>query len=321
MRKLILLLTLIPVQLFAASCSPKYEAVDPEDLFRIPELENREDDGTFTFTDVKARLEALDEVVTGVTSSFDTLLTPTVKETVLHITTRHTNPLYFCVLEVKLKDPGTTLEVTYPDNIGSTWPVRNMVKQAQAISSNGHQVIGAINADFFFMGDTGFPLSGVWHQGKCIKSDWSNPDCSSYFGVDWGGRAMIGNYTDYTYLNKAEIYDLVGGHCTLVRNGVVQWQSENYKAPRTAVGADKDGYTAFLVVVDELVPASPRDGINFEDLAKCMLQIGCFNSVNMDGGGSSTFVVRDGDGFKVENKEPGAYLRPVADGIAVIYKK
>lgn len=297
------------------SCSPAPERPNAEDIFKIPEVE---DEG-HRFADVVPLIEAYSDFVTSVTKTRELMLAPSVKMTVVELTTTRTLPLRMCVMEADLSDAALSMEVTFPEITYPNWPVRNMVKQAEAIDAPGHRVIGAVNADFFDMGGTGYPLGGVYHQGKVIKSDFSNTSATaSFFGTDKSGKLIMGGYGDYVNLDKSLIYELVGSHYVLVRNGDVQWFSEDYKAPRTAVGADKSGYVLFLVVIDELEPNTPRDGINFRDLAMCMKQIGCWNSVNMDGGGSSTFVYREDDKFKTANKKEGAYLRPVADGVAIV---
>ncbi len=55
-------------------------------------------------------------------------------------------------------------------------------------------------------------------------------------------------------------------------------------------------------------------------LAFAPMTLGCYNAVNLDGGGSSTFLVRTGDDYEVWNKQPGATIRKVPDGLAIIQK-
>jgi exopolysaccharide biosynthesis protein len=46
---------------------------------------------------------------------------------------------------------------------------------------------------------------------------------------------------------------------------------------------------------------------------------GCSNGLNLDGGGSSTFVLKGEDGsYSITNSPSDPYPRPVADGLIVI---
>lgn len=58
--------------------------------------------------------------------------------------------------------------------------------------------------------------------------------------------------------------------------------------PRTAVGYRADG-TLVLLIVDGRQVASR--GVYLEELAAMMLELGCIEAINLDGGGSSTLVV------------------------------
>lgn len=62
--------------------------------------------------------------------------------------------------------------------------------------------------------------------------------------------------------------------------------------PRTAVGIMPDGKTVVFVVVDGRQPSLSR-GIGLEELADYMKSLGVKTAMNLDGGGSSTMVVRD----------------------------
>lgn len=61
--------------------------------------------------------------------------------------------------------------------------------------------------------------------------------------------------------------------------------------PRTAIGAKKDG-TLLFVTVDGRRPQDSV-GMSIPELTDLMLELGCTAAVNLDGGGSTTMVVRD----------------------------
>jgi hypothetical protein len=60
-------------------------------------------------------------------------------------------------------------------------------------------------------------------------------------------------------------------------------------APRTSVGLSKDAKTMIVLVIDGRRP-DYSVGLSMADLAAEMLRLGAHNAINLDGGGSSTFV-------------------------------
>ncbi|MBQ9818468.1 MAG: phosphodiester glycosidase family protein [Proteobacteria bacterium] len=59
--------------------------------------------------------------------------------------------------------------------------------------------------------------------------------------------------------------------------------------PRTAVGIDKTGRYFYMIVVDGR--RKKRVGMSLSALSDCLLALGAYNGVNMDGGGSSAMVI------------------------------
>lgn len=97
--------------------------------------------------------------------------------------------------------------------------------------------------------------------------------------------------------------------------------SNSVRHPRTCAGVSKDGNTLILMVVD-----GRRDfsvGMNWKEMAKEMADLGAYNAVNLDGGGSSTFVLRDPATGKleVENSPSDKKERSVANALGVTFPK
>lgn len=61
--------------------------------------------------------------------------------------------------------------------------------------------------------------------------------------------------------------------------------------PRTVVGVSRDGKKLYVMVVDGRSEISR--GMNWKELAKTIADAGAYDALNLDGGGSSTFVLRD----------------------------
>ncbi len=58
--------------------------------------------------------------------------------------------------------------------------------------------------------------------------------------------------------------------------------------PRSAIGISEDGQTLYLVAVDGRQTSSK--GMTMQELARLMKSLGCYNAVNLDGGGSTNLV-------------------------------
>ena len=86
--------------------------------------------------------------------------------------------------------------------------------------------------------------------------------------------------------------------------------------PRTAAGTRPDG-TIVLVTVDGRQP-NVSVGMTVDELAALMLELGCADAINLDGGGSTTMVVQ---GRVVNNPSDAAGERPVSDALLVFARK
>lgn len=97
--------------------------------------------------------------------------------------------------------------------------------------------------------------------------------------------------------SPSDIKELTGGRAKLVNDGVnysVQGAINEGDAkgtsrePRTAVGYTQDNKKVFLVVVDGRTTIS--EGMTFSEMADFLIYLGCYQGLNLDGGGSSTMV-------------------------------
>lgn len=92
--------------------------------------------------------------------------------------------------------------------------------------------------------------------------------------------------------------------------------------PRTAVGLTPDKKTLVVLAVDGRQPGY-SEGASFADLADIMLTEGCSDVVNMDGGGSTSFVVWDRENAcpKMLNKHANGYMRRVAVNLGITFSE
>lgn len=85
--------------------------------------------------------------------------------------------------------------------------------------------------------------------------------------------------------------------------------------PRTAAGVDESGETLILIVIDGRQPGW-SDGVTLPELADLMIEFGAHDAVNLDGGGSSSFLY-DRGGVQLENRPSDGAHRPVANHLGV----
>lgn len=87
--------------------------------------------------------------------------------------------------------------------------------------------------------------------------------------------------------------------------------------PRTAAGVSQDGRYVYLLVADGRQQGL-SEGMSLIELAAWMKTLGCWDAVNLDGGGSTTLVTRKPDGSpRIVNSPSGGVQRSVANHLGV----
>ncbi len=121
-------------------------------------------------------------------------------------------------------------------------------------------------------------------------------------------------------LDKAE--NLVGGGPVLVRQGRVtdRAKAEGFdnalnvqRHPRSALGVTADG-EVWMVVIDGR-QAGLTGGATLQQMAEVLVNLGCVEGLNLDGGGSSTLVLNG----VVLNRPSDLAPRPVSNGMLLFY--
>ncbi|HKM30487.1 MAG TPA: phosphodiester glycosidase family protein [Bacilli bacterium] len=114
----------------------------------------------------------------------------------------------------------------------------------------------------------------------------------------------------------ANATDITGGGGTL-------WpataSSIENRAPRTVIGQKADG-TIVMMVIDGRQGNKGMYGADARELAAIMTAYGCINAYNLDGGGSSTMIIRSGDKFITTNSPSDGKERTDANCILIVVK-
>ena len=119
--------------------------------------------------------------------------------------------------------------------------------------------------------------------------------------------------------------DIIGGAGLLVHQGrpMGEWSAEQLRAgfdterhPRTMIGTTR-GSAVWLVTVDGRNPSTSL-GMTFAELTNLALKLNLVHALNLDGGGSTTMVVK---GKIVNHPSDATGARRVSDALIVTHRK
>jgi len=118
--------------------------------------------------------------------------------------------------------------------------------------------------------------------------------------------------------NFEDVQSAIGGNVMLVTDGVPTNHEDRYSHPRTTVGIRADG-SVFFMVAEGRDKVEDIPGIRYGEMGQLLASYGAQNALNLDGGGSSTMIVKNTDGeFEVINKLSDGSIRSVANGILIV---
>ena len=230
------------------------------------------------------------------------------------------------IATIDLADPRVEIVVTQPrpeaDGVEAKL-VRTDVWQERTKS------VLAINANFFgTLANNGADIVGLSiTDGKTVspvRVFGGEPDPSLVFRAD--GTAAAGRFTTADLEGVVDAVAGVGGSTTdndpgtlLVTGGVNTGATARVQPgvrnPRTAAGVSADGRTLIVAVIDGRQPGW-SDGVTLPELADLMIQHGAHNAINLDGGGSSSFLYDDGE-TQYENRPSDGAHRSVANHLGI----
>lgn len=166
---------------------------------------------------------------------------------------------------------------------------RNINEPTSKIAEEQGAIV-AINGDFYGFRDYGY----VIRNGVLYRSNYKN-DTEQVFAIYDDGRCetFLSKDISAQQLMDNGVIQMLSFGPALVENGVVTVQESDPddletiagRNPRTAIGMIEPLHYVF-VVVDGRTRESA--GYTFYELANVMLDYGCIEAYNLDGGGSST---------------------------------
>ena len=195
----------------------------------------------------------------------------------------------------------------------------NVASHMKSAVANGINVIAGINADFFDISGDYHPRGLAIKNGQVISAAGDRPWC----GITNDGEFVIGTADEYNKQYKGKLVTAVGGSHIIAKDGLphdiaIDTEFSYTSHPRTLAGVTKDG-KIILVVVDGR-QASISNGAPLARCAILMLTLGAEKAINLDGGGSSCMVIRNGSTYATKNSPSDGSLRKVYNSLLVVGK-
>lgn len=273
--------------------------------------------------------DEVDNPYYSVFSSTSSVLAPGISQSINYAQTADGKQIVYYVATVDVTREDVTIKTNYRNNDPSQgWGMQRVEDQAAAMMAKygdpesdqyieNFSVVVATNGAGYNM-STGKPSGLLVMNGE----EWTPVNGDGFFAILKDGSAMIGTQADYvTY--KDQIWDGISafGHVLIKDGEVVAGKVANYvntRASRTAIGIKADGSVVMMVLDGRQEPFSA--GGSIEEIAQIMLDAGCVEAVNLDGGGSSTYLSKPegSDTIKLVNRPSDGYARSVAASLVAI---
>lgn len=224
-------------------------------------------------------------------------------------------PLRLHIVTIDLTDPAIRLVVRPggddPDGEG---PWNTVLRPVSSVASREGLDV-AINGDFF-SGKDRLPIVGSYFEGNWAKpvgmamSDgkvWCKGATRPALVVDAAGKVTIGAPAPLV----AKARQIVAGNAMVLTKGKVVGVADA-PAPRTGAGIDATGGRLVLLVIDGRQPNFSA-GVSQRQLGEELLKLGCIDGLNLDGGGSTTLVMRDAESgqWRILNRPSDGHESPV----------
>lgn len=256
-------------------------------------------------------------------SNEHSILAPGIEQDINYAQTADGKQIVYYVATVDVTRDDVTIVANYKDNDPSKgWGLQSVRDQVAALVANNKDKenfypIVATNGD-------GYNITNGTPGGLLIMNgtEYYPVDKDGFFAILKDGTAVIGTQAEYeTY--KDQIQDAIGGFgAVLVKDGKINvTKNANYtsnRASRTAVGITAEGKVIMMVLDGRQLPRSA--GGAMEEIATIMLEAGCVHAINLDGGGSTTYLSKPAgsDEIQLTNVPSDGYERQVSVSLVAI---
>jgi len=284
---------------------------------RKPSVEEPEEE---VYTALTQKLINSHEVISSLINDTTFQITKGVEATEIRYANMEGKAMQLFILEIDLKQKNLALKVATPfDKV--EFKKQTVLNMAKVVDKPENVVVGGINGDFYNI-STLIPRGIVHKNGEVIKDTFSdNSDVPqqalSFFAILDNGKPYIGDKSEYGAM-AAKLKEATGGGIIFLKNKNIIAQRITNVDPRTAIGYTEDDKVYFLVA-DGRNPAY-SNGLTYAELSVIMKAFDVKDAVNLDGGGSSTFMIKNptSKSLEVRNKPSDGSDREVANAWLVI---
>jgi sugar lactone lactonase YvrE len=268
--------------------------------------------------------EVYEDVFTQIASGVD--------ETEINFKNTDGDTIRAFITRINLNTPGLLLRTATPYDREPSLNTTTGKNHVQVITGMGkhihygsQKVLAGINGDFYDVSNN-IARGPVHRNGVVWKDSFTGSptlpqQALSFVGVRADGTPFIAGKSEYL-VNKSSLMEATGAGVLLIQNGLVVDNSSLPQLagePRTAIGYTA-GNLVYMLVVDGRAPGYSM-GARYSMLSAIMKALQVENAVNLDGGGSSTKMIRMpvADTLKVINQPSDiAGARAVANGWVVV---
>ncbi|MBQ9860006.1 MAG: phosphodiester glycosidase family protein [Clostridia bacterium] len=244
-------------------------------------------------------------------SSESSVLAPGITQVIKQATTADGKQMVYYIATADVTRDDVHMFANYKDNDPTSWGMATVLAQAQSAQDKygdpesehyieNYNVIVSTNGAGFNM-STGEPAGLLVMDGV----QYQDVDSSGFFGILKDGTPVIGSMKEYNTLYKGQVAEAISGFGDLIKDGKII-AGNGTRASRTAVGITRTGKVVLMVLDGRQEPISC--GGSMAEIAQIMLDAGCVQAINLDGGGSTTYVARE------EGAEDLAVINKPSDG-------
>ena len=265
----------------------------------------------------------------SVFSNEHSILAPGITQDINYAQTADGKQIVYYVATVDVKRPDVEFFVNYNNNeapVGNNIGLQSVRDQVAALVENNkdkehfYPIVATNGAGYNI--SNGTPAGLVVMQGV----EYYPVGAPGFFAILEDGTAVIGDQAKYEELQKQDanrIKEAIQAFgSVLIKDGKINvTKSPNYtsnRASRTAIGITADGKVVMMVLDGRQLPRSA--GGSLEEIAQIMLEAGCVQAVNLDGGGSTTYLSKPAgsDDIQLVNVPSDGYERNVATSLVVV---
>ena len=263
-------------------------------------------------------------------SSESAILAPGITQEIKYATSADNKQMVYYIATADITRDDVDVFANYHNSDpASGWAMQRVLDQANAAQEKygnpeseyyipNYNVIASTNGAGYNM-STGEP-GGLLVMGGV---EYHAINTNGFFGILKDGTPVIGTTEEYNTIYKGQVRDGIAAFgSTLVKDGEISVSaSGNYytnRASRTAVGITKTGKVVLMVLDGRQEPFSC--GGSMEEIAQIMLEAGCVEAVNLDGGGSTTYVAKQPgtEELAVVNRPSDGAARSVSTSLMMV---